>query len=549
MAVGSLPPGQGKGDQALREIAAAVAANDLMRANAAASEALAAGFQHPAIFNARALWLQQQNRHQEALGEFQRALAFTPRDATLHNAIGLSLLAIGRTSDAVRAFETSISISPNVAQLHYRKGWALGMISNHDASQLAHERAIELDPRHADALASLASLAARRDQHALAREYAQRALAINPNQPTALTALALVELSEKNFAAAEVRARELLKNPPAAAHGRAVIQGLLADALDGQNKVAEAFAAYTEAGEGFYQMHSPRFPQGRRVIDAVKSLTGYFEKMPAGGWHPAAAAPKTAASPSQHVFLLGFMRSGTTLLEQVLATNTGIVALEERELLTAAIDEYMTSVDGLNTLNTLSEADLTRHRQNYWNQVAGLGLDVAGKVFVDKVPLYTNQLPLIAKLFPDAKIIFALRDPRDVVFSCFRRHFTVTPTAFEYLRLEDAARYYAAVMTLAEIYRDKVTLNLFTHSYEDMIADFDGRVKAVCDFIGADWTPEMRDFKGVARKLEIRSPSAAQVRQGLYRDGVAQWRRYQKQLAPILPILAPWVAKFGYEAD
>ncbi len=101
-----------------------------------------------------------------------------------------------------------------------------------------------------------------------------------------------------------------------------------------------------------------------------------------------------------------------------------------------------------------------------------------GKVFVDKQPLNTVKLPLIAKLFPNAKIIFALRDPRDVVFSCFRRHFKVNATMFEFLNLTDSARFYAAIMALAEVLRDKLPLNLFEHRYEDMVVDFETRVRA-----------------------------------------------------------------------
>jgi hypothetical protein len=144
-------------------------------------------------------------------------------------------------------------------------------------------------------------------------------------------------------------------------------------------------------------------------------------------------------------------------------------------------------------------------------------------------------------------VLFAVRDPRDVVFSCYRRHFDIDPTKFELLTLEDCARFYAAVMNLGELCRAKLPLTLHEHRYEDMVEDFEGRVRAVCEFLGIEWTETMLSFSERAREQTIRSTlSATQVRRPLYREGVGQWRRYAQQLAPMLPTLTPWVRKFGY---
>jgi hypothetical protein len=166
-------------------------------------------------------------------------------------------------------------------------------------------------------------------------------------------------------------------------------------------------------------------------------------------------------------------------------------------------------------------------------------------VFIDKLPLNSIKLPLIAKLFPEAKILFAVRDPRDAVLSCFRQRFRMNPSMFEFLTLDGAARFYAQVMRLSELYRDRFALTVFEHRYEDLVSDFEGRAQAVCDFIGVDWTPEMRRFADGGARRSVATPSATQVARGLY-DGAGQWRRYADQLAPVIPILQPWIDKFGY---
>jgi hypothetical protein len=146
------------------------------------------------------------------------------------------------------------------------------------------------------------------------------------------------------------------------------------------------------------------------------------------------------------VFLLGFYRSGTTLLEQVLEAHPGIVTLEEREISGGAAERYLTSSAGLDRLDRLSGEALQNARDDYWRNVVRQGLKLRGKVFVDKHPLNTIKLPLIARLFPEAKILFAVRDPRDVILSCYRRHFQINAAMYELLTLPGAARCYDAVM-------------------------------------------------------------------------------------------------------
>ena len=209
--------------------------------------------------------------------------------------------------------------------------------------------------------------------------------------------------------------------------------------------------------------------------------------------------------------------------------------------------EFMRSPTALDRLAAISPADAERHRAIYWRRVREMGDNPAGRVFIDKLPLNTIKLPLVAKLFPDARILFALRDPRDVVLSCFRQRFRVNPSMFEFLTLEGAARFYGQVMRLSDLYRQRFALPVFEHRYEDLVHDFESRARAVCDFIGVDWTPDMRRFGETGARRTVATPSATQVARGLY-DGAGQWRRYADQLAPVIPILQPWIDRYGYQA-
>lgn len=531
------------GDPLLREIAVAVAASDFAKAAEIADAALGRGMAHPVLFNARALLSQHEGRHEDALSDFQRAFAFTPKDVTLLNAIGLCLVRVDRPKEAIAAFDSALRIAPAQAQTHYRKGWAHAASGDYDDARKCYERAVKLQPRHAEALGALAWIAARSGDTQKARSFAERALKIDPRQPTASGALAVVEIAEGSYEPAEQRLRPLLADATLDRQIRATLTGLLADALDGQDRIDDAFATYVAGNRELRTLNLSRYPETKRLSRQTSAIADWLDAMPREGWNDTTSREETDG-PREHVFLMGFMRSGTTVLEQALATHPEVVSLEEHDTLSATRSEFLSGFEGLTRLASLHAEGLARARRTYWAAVSDLNVDVRNKVFIDKQPLATISLPLIARLFPESKILFAVRDPRDVIFSCFRRHFEIGPASFELLDLDDAAHFYDTAMRLAGMCRTQMTLHVFEHRYEDMIADFDRQIGSVCEFIGIEPLDAMRRFD--LREHVIRSASAAQIRRGLYADGVGQWRRYASHLAPVLPLLQPWVERFGY---
>jgi len=538
----------GPAQAVLNKVAAAVAASELQLAFQLADAEITQGKIHPTLFSARALWLEQQQRFPEALLDFQRARAFLPRDVALLNAIGLCLMRLYRLGEAIEVFDEAIQLDPTYAPSYHRKGIVLGMTGDLDGAQRVHERALVLFPRNVQALSCLASVLARKSDFGKARDYAARALRLDPAQGTAIAALAMADNADGDFVSAEHRVRPLLDKSDLSARGRASAWGILGDALDGQNKTGEAFAAYSAENAELEQYHAARFAGRIRIRQFATSLATQFEQIDSSGWRVPAIARAVAGAAAEHVFLLGFFRSGTTLLEQVLQSHPDVVTLEERDVLAPAAERYLTSRDGVAALMELSGHELTEARADYWQRVGKLGLDVSGKVMVDKNPLNTLKLPLIAKLFPKARIILALRDPRDVVLSCFRRHFEINAAMYELLTLEGAASTYDAVMRLAEVVRAKLPLTVHEHRYEHLVDNFEEAIGAICHFIGVSFRSGMIEFHLTAKTQDIRSPSAPQVRRSLYREGIAQWRRYAAQLEPVRPLLAPWVEHFGYPA-
>jgi len=537
-AAGQLP-------QYLQDIGAALRAGDSTKAMMLADQACAQGHDHPQLLVMAAHHRLRGGDMVRAEALATRARAADPQSPDALNVLALVVIEAERPREAIVLLDAALAQNPGLVPLHYTKAQAHDLLFELDKVQAALERVIALEPRHAQALAWAATLANGRGDAKGARDLAGRALALEPALHDAHMALAAADLSEKMHDAAEQRLAMLLNDTTLSPRNRAFAQSLLGDALDGLGRTAEAFAQYEAAKTQMRNQFADKTQTGESALARAQRLHGYFSKADPAQWR----ARPNAGSKQTHVFLVGFPRSGTTLLEQVLASHPDVEAMEERDTLIAAIRDFFSSGTGLDRLAVASEAELDRYREAYWTVVREFGHRADAPVFIDKMPLNTVVLPLIAKLFPAAKIVFALRDPRDVVLSGFRRRFSMTRQMHELTTLDSAAAYYDAVMRLADLYRPLLGLSILETRHEDLVAGFDGETRLLCEFLGLDWREEMRDFAGRARASAIHTPSGAQVARGLSRDGMGQWRRYEAQMGQVLPVLAPWVARHGYEVE
>jgi tetratricopeptide (TPR) repeat protein len=526
----------------LAAVDAALWASDMAGAMGLAADAVGIGASHPTLLGLAGLKRMHAGDNAGALPLLLQAREQTPRHVDLLNALGECLSRLSRPREALDAFDTALGIAPDT-RLHFGRALALEDLSELDSARAAFEQVVALDPAHSEALSRLALLVLQRGNVSAARDLAARALAIDPRDAAARIALASAALEQKDMTTAELQVSALVQDPDLGPANRAYALSLAGDILDSQDRTAEAFAAYAASKAVQRTAYAPAMAGFETVLAREFRLTTYFRLADASLWQ---GAQQPQADRRTHVFLVGFPRSGTTLLEQVLASHPDVAAMEERTCLMDSAAEFFGSDADLDRLAALSEAELDTWRQAYWKRVAETEPLLSSPVFVDKMPLNAVFLPLIAKLFPAAKILFALRDPRDVVLSCFRRRFAMNAGMYEFTALDTSAAYYAAVMELMQVYSEKLTLDLFQARHESLVADFDGEARRLCGFLGLEFRDEMRGFAGRAKTQTIDTPSGAQIARGLSDAGMAQWRRYAAQLEPVLPMLAPFVARFGY---
>ncbi len=265
--------------------------------------------------------------------------------------------------------------------------------------------------------------------------------------------------------------------------------------------------------------------------------------------------PFDDALPADPVFLVGFPRSGTTLLERMLDGHSRLDVLDERPALEVMIEALRLQPgwrdEALDAALDGAAPELLRQaRRRYWQEVARY-VQPRGRL-VDKYPLTMTRLPYVARLFPRADWLLLLRHPCDCVLSCHMQAFGINGGALAFASLESTARTYAAVMQWWEEQRARVPARVHVLRYEDLVQDVPGRLQALMDFLSLPMEPAQlaSHHASAARSRRINTPSYAQVIQPVNAAAVDRWKRYRAHFSDAtLAALAPWVERYGYGLD
>lgn len=530
----------------LSAIDRALDVGDIPAAALIAEQALAAGSTAPLVCNLVAWRREEEGRLDEAEALIRTALAREPGDATLHVGLGVIRRKQGRLKEAVESIEHAIALDAGYAGAWHERGATFEKGGALDDATADYRHAVRLDPNDASARAALASVLARRGHGAEAEEHASKALQLEPGNLLASNALAHIALEQQRFADVVALLEPLVGTVDERREAMIGSLTLLGDALEGMARHEDAYDAYVRAQALFETIHGERLAEGGGGSQAfLDRIAGAIAD---GGLGKLAAAPVAVGSvpAARHVILTGYPRSGTTLAENILASLPDAVAIEERPTLAMADQELLSQTDGIERLAELGGSELDRLRADYWERAErAAGQSLAGKLFVDMDPFKAPRLPAIARLFPDARVVITRRDPRDVVWSCFHTNFAFNAATMAFTSLERTARHYATSWAIAEAALEALPIARFELRYEDLVRDFDTVTQDLCAFLDVPWSEEVRRFDKTARRRGVTTASASQVRQGLY-DGSGGWRRYERQLASVAPILDPWIERFGY---
>ena len=332
---------------------------------------------------------------------------------------------------------------------------------------------------------------------------------------------------------------------------QAQLQFELARNHDQLGQVEQTMQALASAHEAASSAFLQRMPGGQ-VPPVLEWLQQRLQRPAPVAWAQASPDP---AQPIDPVFLVGFPRSGTTLLERILDAHSDLGVLDERPALETAIEQLRSSTDWRRgdlgeALDVLTPAAIGAARRRYWDE-ANRHISPKGRL-VDKYPLTMTRLPYVARLFPAADWLLLLRHPCDCVLSCHMQAFGINGGALAFTSLESTARTYAQVMSWWHEQRLLVPARVHVLRYEDMVADLPGQLSALMAFLSLPMQEPQLSFADHAssRSRRINTPSYSQVVQPLNAGAVGRWRNYRSHFsAETLAMLEPWVLRYGYTLD
>jgi len=509
----------------------------------------------------RADALQQQKRYAEALADYDAALALQADFAAAWNNRGIALHELRRYEEALASYDRALSLQPEFAVAWNNRGNTLLDLKDYPAALDSQAHALLFNPNLVEALNNRGNLLRHFNRHAEALEHYGRAVALQPryleahlNRGHALRELNRIDEARHAYQAAV----ELAPDTVGPYRKLAAVSRL---SFDHPCYLAlERFAQHSEQlglrdrielhfalGDALSQLGAnerafDHFLQGnalqRTLIDYPETATLLrFESLSGTVTQAYLDARRGAGDPSgSSIFIVGMPRSGSTLIEQVLASHPEVYGAGEYEAFSDTLGEFFrhrTAADLYDAaiLGALSPADFTTIGAGYARRIGHLGEAAqACRRVVDKSLPNFMHLGLIHLALPNARFIHARRSPVDTCLSCFSKLLGSMPFSFD---LGELGRYYAAYDRLMAHWRAVLPAGVLLEvDYEEMVGDLPGQVRGILAHCGLAWDPACLAFERTERP--VATASSIQVRRPIYTDSVRRWRPASAQLMPLM---------------
>lgn len=519
--------------------------------------AIAIDGNYPAYHSNLGTVLQALGELDEAAACYERALAFKPDWADLHSNLGNIQLAQGKPELAAASQDRALALNPDLAEAHSNLGNVLQSQGRLDEAVARYERALLLKPDYATAHNNLGNALAALGRIDDAADHYQRALALRPDYADACNNLGNIRKAQGKFEEATALFEQAIRIRPAYARAHfnraeiktfhsgdpdlAMLQDLAArndlsadDAMHIHFGLAKALADSGDHLRSFEYLRSGNALKRSRIHYDEKAVEEYFARIAsiftvelfdrlAGQGHPSPAP----------VFVLGMPRSGSTLIEQILASHPQVHGAGELTIL-----EKLEASDPLtpypDSVPRLTGEALHRLGESY---VASLPHVTPHKLrIVDKLPGNFLRAGLIRLILTNARIIHTVRDPIDTCVSCYSKLFEAG--LFYTYDLGELGRFYARYHSLMRHWRHVLPpASMLDVRYEDVVDDLEGQARRLIAFCGLPWDDRCLGFH--QNNLPVKTASAVQVRQPLFRSSLQRWRKYEAELGPLLAELKP----------
>ncbi len=456
---------------------------------------------------------------------YRRALHLKPAASEIWNELGATLIELDRALEARDVCHMAARLSPEFASTHFHLACAFDLLGEIDAMRTSLRTALVCDPAFHQALIELSTERSEVGDKAAAAQLLRRALALKPNSAEAWYNLASMinfaerpsDLAEVERAADSVFARQPIKSKVMMHFALARAFGGLGDnrrmfeEIAAGNRLKRATYAYdVAADEDMMRRIAKSFT--RDILSRSSSILQTSDLDP--------------------IFIVGMPRSGTSLVEQILAALPGTASGGELRTLPNAVLAADMTFGGYPEILS-DEVRCAAHLASVSDayRIATAGLAPPAARLLDKLPGNFLFAGLILAAFPNARIIHCRREPLDICWSCYSTNFA---RGHEYCRdLKELGRYYRAYEKLAHHWRSILPAERYREiRYETLVEEPEAETRALARFCGLDWTPSCLDFHRQGRRT--RTASQHQVRQPIYRTAVGKWKKYESFLTPLI---------------
>ena len=477
-----------------------------------------------------------------SLVAFRKVVRQWPKLGEAWVGYGCAAYRIGELEKAERAWLIAKQVQPDSVNILLRLGHNYESIRQPKKAMACFEEAAAVDPKSVNPLICIALLHEKCQQFEKAHKAVDQCLTINEADDQARYVFALLCHRQNFLDLAEHKLRDLISSNPKHEFVRYAARYELAQVLDRTGRYDEAMQSLLEAKrivQGLVDQNI-LYKQYHLVAENRRRYARSHPKNILRVWAKSFPESKRNSIP-RFCFLGGHPRSGTTLLERVIGSHPEVGAVDEPTITGIAATAIARQSFG-SPVTLLNLA-----RQRYIAALCQLlGEDADGKLLLEKNPSPTTMLPILLRVFPELRIIIALRDPRDVVLSCYFQNLPLNFVNCNFLSFERLGVHYADLMDVWLTVKEWEGVTWIETKYEDTVADLEKEGRRVTQFLGLQWHENQGRYFRDSLKDRIYSPTYYDVSQPVYARSVGRWQNYEKYLEPILPVLEPYCRMLGY---
>jgi tetratricopeptide (TPR) repeat protein len=516
------------------------------------------------------------NNFKEAKNLLEKAIKINSNIFELYHKLGLINNNLGNFEDSIEYFKKVTLINPNFSAAFCNLGIVYAKLNNKNLAIQNYLKAIEIDPKNFKAYYNLGNYYLNNNDLNNAEKYYNLSISIIPNNIYPYNNLfqiydrsnnlkkldeilqkaknifginSIIEffigISEyrKNNYQKVIKIFEKIKLNKNDIPKNVLKANILAKCYDHMGMYHEAFKFFEISNKILVDVYKKSVDK-KKYTNTIEKREKFFSRTNLKIWKNTNYKENNL----DPVFLIGFPRSGTTLLDTILRTHSSIEVLEEKPIVDKLINEMEFIINGdFSKLEKIDEHTIKKLRLLYFENRKKFLSTQKNKVYIDKLPLNIIHIGEINRIFPNSKYILALRNPYDSVLSCFMQPFVPNNAMSNFSNLYDASKLYDQVMQLWSKYEEILDLKVHTIKYEEIVNNFDLTIKDLLKFLELDWNNELKEFYKTAEKRGIiNTPSYNQINKPLYNQSIGRWKNYEDKFSETKKILDKWVNRFNY---